>query len=114
MSNLILKLTEYGADINGAMSRFLNDTTLYETCYDTFVNDEAFNGLGEAIATKDFTRAFEFAHSLKGITGNMGITPLYKIICELVEELRHNDLEKVNEHYNNIINELEKLKSFIE
>ena len=34
------------------------------------------------------TSAFEAAHTLKGVTGNMGLTPLYDAVCTIVEPLR--------------------------
>ena len=44
--------------------------------------------LGGALASGDTAKAFEAAHTLKGVTGNMGLTPLYAALCTLVEPLR--------------------------
>lgn len=37
MSDFLNKLTAYGADVNGAMSRLLDDEELYSSCVDSFV-----------------------------------------------------------------------------
>ncbi|MEG2159397.1 MAG: Hpt domain-containing protein, partial [Clostridia bacterium] len=76
MDKIIECLKEYGADIDGAMGRFIGDTDLYKSCFSTFIADDAFLKLGEALNAMDYDMAFEYAHSLKGTTGNMGLTPL--------------------------------------
>lgn len=40
---------------------------------------------------RDYTAAFEAAHTLKGVVGNMGLTPLYQAVCEIVEPLRKRE-----------------------
>ncbi len=88
---LLKKLREYGADIDGAMARFLDDEELYAACYDEFINDACFGNLETAVATKDHTQAFDAAHALKGVAGNMGLTPMYVAIGNIVEPLRAHE-----------------------
>ncbi|MEG1850081.1 MAG: Hpt domain-containing protein, partial [Oscillospiraceae bacterium] len=88
MDPMLDNLRLYGADMDGAMSRFLDDIDLYKTCFTVFLADESFPKLGEALAAMDYEAAFEYAHTLKGVTGNMGLTPLYQVLCHLVAMLR--------------------------
>ncbi len=44
--------------------------------------------LKENIEANDLGSAFEAAHALKGITGNLALTPLYEPIVEITELLR--------------------------
>ncbi|MEA5020379.1 MAG: Hpt domain-containing protein [Gordonibacter sp.] len=88
MSILMKRLDEYGADVEGAMARFLNDEELYESCFVSFLEDEAFLQLNEALKCGDYERAFDAAHTLKGVAGNMGLTPMYCAVCAIVEPLR--------------------------
>ena len=37
---------------------------------------------------KNYKEAFEAAHSLKGVLGNLSLTPLYDKVCEITELLR--------------------------
>ncbi|MEG2021293.1 MAG: Hpt domain-containing protein, partial [Oscillospiraceae bacterium] len=69
MDTLLAELKEYGADVDGAMGRFLDDVDLYKSCFVGFLNDEAFQKLGNAILNSDYEKAFEYAHTLKGVTG---------------------------------------------
>ncbi|MEG1427094.1 MAG: Hpt domain-containing protein [Oscillospiraceae bacterium] len=113
MSELLEKLRKDGADIEGAMDRFLGDTELYETCFSLFLQDEAFGKLGEALAEKDDQKAFEYAHTLKGVTGNMGLTPLYQAICSMVEDLRQKEHSHLAEYYKDILLQLKKLQKLV-
>ena len=53
--------------------------------------DENMQKLGAALANRDYTAAFEAAHTLKGVVGNMGLTPLYEAVCVIVEPLRSRE-----------------------
>ncbi|MEG2117876.1 MAG: Hpt domain-containing protein, partial [Clostridia bacterium] len=108
MDKLLEKLSEYGADIDCVNSRFLGDIDLYKSCFDTFLSDENFLQLGEAIKACDYERACDCAHTLKGIAGNMGITPLYQDVCIIVENLRKNNYYDLNERYSKILEHLSK------
>ena len=99
MSVLCTKLEDWGCDISGAMRRFLNDEELYASCLGTLIADESFGLLEKAIQESDVTKAFDAAHSLKGTLGNMGLTPMYEIIIQIVEPLRDGKLDGIAEKY---------------
>lgn len=88
MSELTDKLRAHGADMNGAMNRLVGDEELYAVCLGLFLEDPAFAALGAALNAGDDAAAFEAAHSLKGVAGNLGLTRLYQLSGELVEPLR--------------------------
>ncbi|WP_369282906.1 Hpt domain-containing protein [Oscillibacter sp. GMB15532] len=90
MSKLTDQLRAHGADMDGAMNRLLGDEELYAVCFGLFLEDAAFAALGVALDTGDRDAAFEAAHSLKGVAGNLGLTRIYRLSGELVEPLRGN------------------------
>ncbi|MEG1782935.1 MAG: Hpt domain-containing protein, partial [Oscillospiraceae bacterium] len=104
------RLREYGADVSGAMERFLNDEDLYKVCYDVLLQDEAFENLGEALKEQNYEVAFECAHTLKGVIGNMGLSPIYKVVCGIVEDLRQKEVKGLNDSYKELMSQLEELK----
>lgn len=110
MSKLIEKLSEYGADVQGIMERFLKDEELYKNCINTFYKDTSFDDLGVSIKSQQYDTAFNYAHTLKGVSGNMGLTPLYNYIVILVESLRSKDYSKVKEQYDDVMNEYRRSK----
>ena len=88
MSILIERLIDCGCNVQEAMSRFLNNEDFYAKCYAKFIEDKSFQKLGDAIKAGDAKAAFEAAHELKGISANMGITPIYDHVVNIVEEFR--------------------------
>lgn len=111
MDDLIEKLSAYGGDMEGTLDRFVGDAALYETCFATFLTDEAFPDLGAALDASNYEKAFEYAHTLKGVTGNMGLTPLYRVICQIVEDLRARHVDHLQEHYAEVLRQLNFLKT---
>ncbi|MFA7109692.1 MAG: Hpt domain-containing protein [Sphaerochaetaceae bacterium] len=104
-------LSNWGVDLKETFSRFVDDKDFYISCLRTFTSEEGFVVLEEAMEKKNYQRAFEVAHSLKGLTGNLGLTPLYESICVLVESFRHEDYSCVKEEYEKVI---EKKEEFLE
>ena len=55
------------------------------------------------------TSAFEAAHTLKGVTGNMGLTPLYDAVCTIVEPLRtREDREDYTKMYEDVCRQFKR------
>lgn len=108
MAALMDELRARGCDVEGALTRFLNNEAFYVKCYKKFLDDPAFSALDEALKAKDAETAFRHAHTLKGLTANMGLTPLYDIVVKIVEPLRggayHDDLLEI---YDAMMRELE-------
>ncbi|MBC8528408.1 Hpt domain-containing protein [Christensenellaceae bacterium NSJ-44] len=78
----------YGADYHATMERFMGNEGMYLRLLDMLFKDDNLEKLGAALQTGDLTAAFEAAHTLKGVVGNMGLTPLYEAVCAMVEPLR--------------------------
>lgn len=115
MSALIDKLTDYGCKVNEAMGRFLNNEDFYGKCFTKYVNDESFEEFGEAIKAGDVKAAFGAAHDLKGISANMGITPVYDLVISIVEEFRAGRMpDHALTTWEEIMAVREKLKKIIE
>ncbi|MEG1537193.1 MAG: Hpt domain-containing protein [Clostridiales bacterium] len=113
MDVMLQKLQEYGADVDGAMGRFLNDVPLYKTCFTIFLEDEAFLKLAQALEERDYQNAFTYAHTIKGVAGNMGLTPLYQVICHIVEALRKNDYSCLSDYQAEMMEQLDKLEKVL-
>ena len=113
MKELFVKLKEAECDVEGALARFLDDEDLYEQFYGELLNDEAFGKLGLALDENRVSDAFEYAHTLKGIIGNMGLTPLFETICEIVETLRIGSTEGVLLKYYELLKQKEYFSTFM-
>lgn len=105
MHSFLEELRFENCDVDSAMERCLNDEEFYLSCFKLAVADSAFEKLGNALEKNDLEKAFEYAHGLKGVTGNMGITPLYNKVVEIVEPLRNRkeDIVVIKAIYNEIM-----------
>lgn len=81
----------YGADYQTTMNRFMGNETLYLKLLDMLFRDTNLQRLGTALDANDLSDAFAAAHTLKGVVGNMGLTPLYNAVCAIVEPLRKRE-----------------------
>lgn len=84
----IESLKDAGANVEEGLSRCLGKEDFYLKMVRMGLSSQNFGLLGESLKEKDYGRAFELCHSLKGVVGNLSLTPLYDLICALTEKLR--------------------------
>lgn len=107
---LIVNLNKYGVDTSGAIERFMGDSELYRHCLEAFLDDANVALLGEALGNNDCEKAFFAAHTLKGVSGNLGLTPIHNTLIEIVEPLREGHCEGLEVEYEELLQELDALK----
>lgn len=88
MDKLWETLVEWGIETRGTLERMCGDYAFYRECLTLFVNDSAFHTLRQAVEERDCARAFDAAHTLKGVAGNLGLVPFLEDIAPFVETLR--------------------------
>lgn len=81
-------LVHGGVDFNQGVARFLDDRELYESVLVAFLDDKTFSDADAAFARRDYEALYIAAHTLKGASGTMDMTELYKAACEMTELLR--------------------------
>lgn len=113
MSEVLDRLRAWGCDLDGALERFLGDEELYKSCLPMVVEDGAFDGLKEALTADDRKKAFDCAHTLKGVFANMGITPMFDTVVKIVEPLRAGKNDGLLFVYEELSEEREQLRSII-
>ena len=107
----IESLKAAGANVEEGLARCLNKEDFYLKMVNMGLNNQNFQLLGPALEAKDFDRAFELCHSLKGVIGNLSLTPLYDLICQLTEMLRSKTDTDYTGLYSQIMTMQEKLLS---
>ncbi len=117
MSRFLEGFRMAGGDVKGVMDRFVEDEDLFRECLQQFVEEDGFDKLKASIEAENYKEAFEHAHAIKGVTGNLGIMPVYNRMCNLVESLRYDKLENVSAELEEVLNAyadfLEKYKEMI-
>ena len=104
-------LKAFGANIDEGLERCMGMEDFYLEMIELGLSDERFENLGRVLKDNNLEEAFEMAHALKGVIGNLALTPLYDTLCEMTEHLRGKDdmdytpaYEKIMEQRRQIIN----------
>lgn len=110
-------LLKTGIDIDETLRRFCGNEQLWVKFIKKFPDDPCIGGLREAMDTGDCQQMLHSAHTLKGVSGNLGFTHLYESCSALVTALRNDDQEGVPElfkrleaDYKDVIAAIDELK----
>ena len=97
------QLIENGADVETTIKRFMGNEGLYVK----FQDDKNYESIQEHIAAGQYGDAFNDAHTLKGVSANLGLNPIYEGASKLVELLRGKQPEEIDvEEVNRVKDEL--------
>ncbi len=110
MGNLFKELEREGCPVDEIRERFLDDEDFYHSCLIKVIKDKSFEKLGEALCEQNAKVAFVYAHTLKGVISNMGLSRMYGTICEIVEPLRKGETSDLLPYYGELLLELEEIK----
>ncbi|MCI2046224.1 MAG: Hpt domain-containing protein [Faecalibacterium sp.] len=113
MEQTLGKLKNWGCDMDGAISRVLDDEELLLSCIQQVAVDPSFEQLGKALEAGDVEAGFEAAHTLKGILANTGLTPLYDTVVQIVEPLRAKTLAGTAEPYQLLLAQRKQLQKIL-
>ena len=100
----IEELRSNGADVETGLSRCLGKEDLYLKLVGMGLSDSKFEELGKVLDQGELSRAFELCHALKGVIGNLAITPLYEVLSDMTEKLRKGESADYSSLYSEIIN----------
>ena len=107
-------LKNYGADTEDALKRCMGNEAFYYKLIKMAVADDNFRRLKDASEASDSKECFEAAHAIKGVAGNLGLTPLFNAASELTELLRPQEPCDCSEEVKRVFENLEILKGIIE
>ena len=97
------ELRSAGADVETGLSRCLGNEALYLKLAGMGLGDAKFEELGAVLNAGDLDKAFELCHALKGVIGNLSITPLYEVLSDMTEKLRSREQADYPSMYSNVI-----------
>lgn len=90
------QLEENGTDVDTVLKRFMGNEALYMKFLMKFLDDKSYQSLLENIENRDFEEAFKSAHTLKGVTANLGIEPVCAAATRITDMLRNKKPEEVD------------------
>lgn len=86
-------LIEHGIDYDDGVNRLMGNSMIFEKCLLKFPNDESYAKLKAELATGNCSEAFKYAHTLKGIAGNLSMKRLCASANECCEALRAGNIK---------------------
>ncbi len=81
-------LRAFGANVDEGLARCMNNEAFYLRLVKKAADDGCFDSLVHALEAHDKSAAFDAAHNLKGVMGNLSITPIYDPASQMTELLR--------------------------
>ncbi len=91
------ELQRNGADIKSALCSFMGKEEMYEKYLIKFLEEDPnYDNLMTSLENKNYAEAFRCAHTLKGVSINLGLLPFYGAVSELTEELRGKEPEEID------------------
>lgn len=90
------KLIENGADVEGTLHRFMGNEALFSKFLLKFRDDKNYAGLEESLEQENYEEAFKYAHTLKGVSANLGLNPVCVPVSVLTELLRGKTASEVD------------------
>lgn len=81
-------LRAWGANVAEGLGRCLNNETFYLNLVKKAIQDPVFEKLNETCGSGNLDGAFEAAHALKGVMGNLALTPILDPVIKITELLR--------------------------
>ena len=94
----------FGGDYNRAVQTMMNDAFI-SRMLTKFIEKNSYDDVILSYQNNDMKGIFEASHSLKGVCGNLSLTPMFNVLVEMVEPLR----AKVVMDYSPLFNELKRL-----
>lgn len=95
-----------GTDVPVTLDRFINNEALYKKFLVKFLQDTTFDNLQKAVEEGNLSSAFSYAHTLKGVSANLGLEFLCHKLTIITDHLRNMqtdhiaaEMEEISEQY---------------
>lgn len=111
--DFLKSLEDYGADVKNTLERFMGNESLYKKFLKKFIDDKNIFSLKKSVDETNYEDSLKYAHTLKGITANLGITPMYTILDKMVSDIRNNDFDSINNLYSALDEEYQEICTLI-
>lgn len=82
------ELMAVGVDYDEVLKRFMGKEDFYLRMLKKFLDDKNYEGLKQALEQKNWKETFTYAHTVKGLCGNLGLGGMLEYVEPLTEEVR--------------------------
>lgn len=99
-------LKQFGADTDKGLAMCMGNEALYLRLVGSVPNEAGFEKLAQSIGSKDYDAAFDAAHALKGVLGNLSLTPMFEKASEITDLLR----SRTDTDYSSLLSQLSGMR----
>lgn len=105
-----------GIDVELGLSKVAGNKELYIRLLNKFLqnNKKTIDDIGKAIAQSDYECIKQISHTIKGVSGNLGMTGLFESSSTLEKAAKDSRVDIVEEHFVQFSSELHTVLSSIE
>lgn len=104
-------LVDAGVNLDTAMDRFMGNEDLLVQFLRKFSDDPNYALLVAKMEEKDYEGAFQAAHAMKGLVGNLSLDSLSEVVCREVEFLRHGDYSEAEKCVPELVKEYDRVSA---
>ncbi|MBQ8434719.1 MAG: Hpt domain-containing protein [Oscillospiraceae bacterium] len=108
------ELIALGINLDEALERFMGKQSIYDKMLKKLPKAIEQYQVLECFLEGDYEKAVANAHTLKGATGNLSVTPLFTAYTEIVDNLRANNPQAAQAILEEILPVQEKIVAYIE
>ncbi len=106
-------LNEFGADTKEGLARCLDDEEFYLDLIPEALDRTRYEEIEKNLNENNLSAAFEAAHALKGVVGNLALTPIYEPVSEMTELLRSGTDMDYKDLITKVMSERDRLADMI-
>ena len=81
-------------DMKGGLARVRGNAVIFKKMLGMFLTSKEFDAFEEALTAKDFAKAGDVIHAIKGLTGNLALTQLFEESTKLMNQLRDGSYDE--------------------
>lgn len=112
--DMLEELKTMGVDVEEAVERFVGNAALYEKMLRTFPKMIRNSEVDPDFDGNDYADIIEKTHAIKGTSGNLSLTPIYKAYTDIVDLLRSEKPEEARQVLKDVLPVQEKILECIE
>ncbi len=112
--DMLEELKTMGVDVEEAVERFVGNAALYEKMLRTFPKMIRNSEVDPDFDGNDYADIIEKTHAIKGTSGNLSLTPIYKAYTDVVDLLRGGKPEEARQVLKDVLPVQEKILECIE
>ena len=105
----IEKLKAFGANTEEGLGRCMGNEALYLRLVATIPAEKNFDKLKTSIESNNLDEAFDAVHALKGVLGNLALTPMFDMAVKITEPLRNRTAMDYSDMVSELLNLRDKL-----